>query len=124
MNAQNLTVMPVRTNSDLFPVYVMPTGQQPKIREGKFSPDGEQTYGTGAILLLADKDGNTRADKSASVHVIKPGTYNLGQPHVSRGRVFVQPYSSDNGRSALSITVEELVPVSQQTPASSTKDER
>ncbi|MGH3884455.1 MAG: hypothetical protein ACRDRC_13800, partial [Pseudonocardiaceae bacterium] len=68
------------------------------------------TYASGCILRVQRKDGSLRADKSASVHVTKPaGHYALGEIYRAVGRVYVQPYES-NGRMALSITVEQLVP--------------
>ncbi|MGH3484712.1 MAG: hypothetical protein ACRDPQ_15940, partial [Nocardioidaceae bacterium] len=68
-------------------------------------------------LRVQRKDGTLRADKSASVHVTKPaGHYELGAIYKATGRVYVQPYES-NGRMALSITVEQLVPDTDTGPA-------
>lgn len=109
MNAQN-TPTPVATTSDLWPVHVVGMGESPRQRE-KAAVTGEPTYSSGCVLIGADKDGNDRAQKTASIHVIKPASvYALGERFVSKGRVYVMPYES-NGRVALSITVEELVPV-------------
>lgn len=109
--------MPVRTHSDHWTVTVVGMGEVPRAREGKFSPDGWQTYSSGSILRMARKDGGIRADKSASVHVTNPADfYELGTIYVAQGWIFVQPYES-NGRVALSITVEHLVPVEQAVTA-------
>jgi hypothetical protein len=103
------TQLPVATTAELWPVTVIGMGESPKERE-KASPDGEVTYSSGCILRVQRKDGTLRADKSASVHVTKPaGHYELGAIYKATGRVYVQPYES-NGRMALSITVEQLVP--------------
>jgi len=100
----------------LWPVTVIGMGESPKERE-KASPDGEVTYASGCILRVQRKDGSLRADKSASVHVTKPaGLYELGEIYRATGRVYVQPYES-NGRMALSITVEQLVPDTPDTGA-------
>src|SRR5262245_617933 len=103
------TQLPVATTAELWPVTVIGMGEGPKERE-KASPDGEVTYASGCILRVQRKDGSLRADKSASVHVTKPASlYELGTIYKATGRVYVQPYES-NGRMALSITVEQLVP--------------
>ncbi|HYJ68954.1 MAG TPA: hypothetical protein VEX15_14995 [Nocardioidaceae bacterium] len=108
------TALPVATTAELWPVTVIGMGESPKERE-KASPDGEVTYASGCILRVQRKDGSLRADKSASVHVTKPaGLYELGVIYKATGRVFVQPYES-NGRMALSITVEQLVPADADT---------
>lgn len=112
MTRKTATALPVRTTADLWPVTVIGMGESPRVREGKTTPDGELTYGSGCILRVQRKDGEIKADKSASVHVTKPASvYELGVEYVARGQVFVQPYES-NGRMALSITVEELLPAS------------
>jgi len=108
------TQLPVATTAELWPVTVIGMGESPKERE-KASPDGEVTYASGCILRVQRKDGSLRADKSASVHVTKPaGHYELGAIYKATGRVYVQPYES-NGRMALSITVEQLVPADADT---------
>lgn len=116
MKVQDLgTQMPVETHSDLTPIYVVGMGDSPKARNDsdgrpKFAPSGEQTYASGCIARLLTKDGAVRNDKTASIHVTKPAAiYELGQVYQAQGRVWVQPYES-NGRVALSITVEQLVP--------------
>jgi hypothetical protein len=115
------TQMPVETHSDAFAVMVVGMGDSPKARNDangkpKFAPNGEMTYGSGCIVRMLTKDGTIRNDKSASVHVTKPASiYELGQIYQAEGRVWVQPYES-NGRVALSITVEALVPVKAETP--------
>lgn len=110
------TSLPVRTHSDLTKVYVVGMGDAPKQRTDqktnlpKTNPNGEITYGSGCILRVLAKDGTVRNDKSASVHVTEPASvYELGQVYEARGDIFVQPYES-NGRVALSITVQALVP--------------
>jgi len=112
------TVLPVRTTAEVWPVTVDGMGESPKERE-KASPDGEVTYASGCILRVQRKDGSLKADKSASVHVTKPaGLYELGVIYRASGRVYVQPYEN-NGRVALSITVEQLVPADADTGSSS-----
>lgn len=110
------TALPVRTNSDLFEVYVVGMGDAPKQRTDsktnlpKVSPDGEITYSSGCILRVLAKDGTVRNEKTASIHVTEPASiYELGQVYKADGTIFVQPYES-NGRVALSITVQALVP--------------
>jgi len=108
------TRLPVRTTAEFWPVTVIGMGEAPKERE-KASPDGEVTYASGCILRVQRNDGSLRADKSASVHVTKPaGLYELGVIYRAAGRVYVQPYEN-NGRVALSITVEQLVPADADT---------
>lgn len=105
------TGLPVHTTSEMWPVFVAGLGVAPKSRD-KAAPTGEPTFSSQTILMSREKDGKDRPDKTASVHVIKPAaTYELGQKYVSKGRVYVQPYTPDGGRQTLSITVEELVPV-------------
>lgn len=105
---QTATALPVATTAEMWPVTVIGMGESPKERE-KASPTGEVTFSSGCILRMQRKDGSLRADKSASVHVTKPaGVYELGVIYQATGRVFVQPYEN-NGRMALSITVEQLV---------------
>ena len=112
------TQLPVATTAELWPVTVIGMGESPKERE-KASPDGEVTYASGCILRVQRKDGSLRADKSASVHVTKPaGHYELGAIYKAVGRVYVQPYEN-NGRVALSITVEQLVPADTDSGATS-----
>ncbi|QOW64950.1 hypothetical protein IDM48_11545 (plasmid) [Rothia amarae] len=103
------TSLPVLTNSDLFPLVAMGMGGTPRQRE-KPAPTGEATYASGAILFV-DRKGVPVADKSASIHVLSPDPVPLGQLLQAQGKIWVQPYES-NGRSALSITVERLVPLS------------
>lgn len=103
------TALPVATTAEMWPVTVIGMGESPKERD-KASPEGEVTYASGCILRVQRKDGSLRADKSASVHVTKPASiYELGLIYRAAGRVWVQPYEN-NGRMALSITVEQLVP--------------
>lgn len=103
------TSLPVLTNSDLFPLVAMGMGGTPRQRE-KPAPTGEATYASGAILFV-DRKGVPTADKSASIHVLSPDPVPLGQLVQAQGKIWVQPYES-NGRSALSIIVEKLVPLS------------
>lgn len=116
------TSLPVRTHSDLTKIYVVGMGDSPKPRTDaktnmpKVNPNGEVTYSSGAILRVLAKDGTIRNDKTASIHVTEPAAmYELGQVYVADGDIFVQPYES-NGRVALSITVQALVPANA-TPA-------
>lgn len=103
------TSFPVLTDARLFPVVVVGMGEAPRPRE-KASPEGEITYSSGCVLMTLTKDGEARANKSASVHVINAAAvYELGRKYVAKGRVYVQPYES-NSRVTYSITVEELVP--------------
>src|SRR5699024_10630777 len=111
----------VVTESSLWPVYVIGMGAEPTVRE-KRAPTGEPTYASQTVLMSAGPDGGDKPNKSASVHVLQPASrYDLGTKYVSRGRVFVQPYTPDGGRMTLSITVDELVPADEtSTPATST----
>lgn len=107
------TSLPVKTNGKDWPVVVIGLGSPIRPRENsKPTPAGEITYASGCILMV-ERDGEASAQKSASVHVINPapeGQYELGTKYRAEGRVYVQPYES-NQRVALSITVERLVPV-------------
>lgn len=114
--------MPVKTHSDMWEFYCVGMGDSPRQTTDErkmpkiFPATGGYTYATGAIARLVSKDGTIRNDKTASVKVMKPASvYELGEVYAARGVIFVQPYES-NGRVALSITVEELVPVAS-TPA-------
>lgn len=104
--------MPIATTADLWPVVVAGLGETPRPRE-KAAPDGRGTFTTGTVALMTGPDGTIRAQKSASVHVIEadPAGYNLGVTYQANGKVWVQPYTPDGGRSTLSITVERLVPM-------------
>lgn len=91
-------------------IRVVGLGGQPRLRDDKLSPDGRAAYSSGCVLLV-DRFGDARPDKSASVNVIEPAaTYVLGEQYVAVGRVWVTPYSSANDRVALSVTVERLGP--------------
>lgn len=106
------TVMPVPTHSDVWPVYVMGLGDPMKVREKK-SPNGRPTFSSGGLLKLLSKDGSTRSDKTASVHVLnmnEMGSLEAGQLYRAEGKIWFQPYES-NQRVAYSITVEHLVEV-------------
>lgn len=112
------TSLPVATTAEVWPVFVMGMGDAPSPRD-KAAPTGEETSGSNCILKVLRKDasGNpiVKSDKSASVHVInKADLYDAGVMYQAKGRVWVQPWES-NTRVALSITVEQLVPV--ETPA-------
>lgn len=114
------TALPVATTADLFPVIVGGMGASPRPR-GKATPEGEETYSTGAMLMVLRKDGTVQPDKSASVHVVEPAaSYEFGTKYKAVGRVWVQPYtagSGDSARMALSITVQRLVPLDGPTAA-------
>lgn len=113
MSTATLTGTPVATTSELWPVFVTGMGEAPKPRE-KAAPTGEVTYSSGTILRRRSAEGALKVDKSASIHVLKPAAiYELGQVYEAKGRVYVMPYEA-NSRVALSITVEELVPVREQ----------
>lgn len=115
------TSLPVETTAERFPVVVAGMGAPTRPRD-KAAPTGEQTHVSGCILMMQRKDGSVQPDKSASVHVLKPASmYEFGQYFEARGRVWVQPYEN-NERLALSITVEQLVPMSDDdgSPAKST----
>lgn len=104
--------LPILTDAERWPLLVMGFGDSPRMREGKTTPDGEVTYGSGCTPLLTAPDGSLRAQKAASVHVVKPASlYEMGRRYVARGRIWVMPYTpSGASRGTLSITVEELVP--------------
>lgn len=108
-----MTALPVLTDSDSWPVTVMGLGESPRPREGKVTSEGEPTYTTGAVLMLTDRDGRPKAQKTASVNVVKPASiYEAGVAYRAQGRVWVMPYvPNGQTRVALSVTVEQLVPV-------------
>jgi len=107
--AKTATQLPIATTADLWPVTVIGMGESPAQRE-KASPEGEVTYSSGCVLRMQRKDGQSKADKAASVNVINPATtYELGRIYMGNGRVYVQPWES-NTRITLSVTVEQLVP--------------
>ena len=112
--SQASRVSPIETNATICPIVVMGMGAEVRLREGKLSPTGRQTYMSGTILLVEGKDGTISANKSASVHVLdipaRAGTYELGTQYKAEGSVWVMPFEKD-GRVALSITVEKLSPV-------------
>ncbi|UPK75695.1 hypothetical protein MU582_03360 [Nocardioidaceae bacterium SCSIO 66511] len=113
------TSLPVETTADRWAVVVGGMGAPVKPRE-KAAPTGEQTHSSGCILMVQRKDGSVQPDKTASVHVLKPATvYEFGTFYEARGRVWVQPYES-NERMALSITVEQLVPIGSDAGSTST----
>ena len=108
------TSLPVETTAERWAVVVGGMGAPVKPRE-KAAPTGEQTHSSGCILMVQRKDGSVQPDKTASVHVLKPATvYEFGTFYEARGKVWVQPYES-NERMALSITVEQLVPMNADT---------
>ena len=108
------TKLPIATTAELWPVKVIGMGEQPTQRD-KASPEGEVTYASGCVLRMERKDGKLKADKAASVNVINPATvYELGTVYQAKGRVYVQPWES-NDRITLSVTVEQLVPVDADT---------
>lgn len=120
-NVTQGTSFPVMTDARMFPVIVVGMGEEPRLRE-KPAPTGEATYASGCVLLVQGKDGSARANKSASVHVTKPaGIYELGKKYVAQGRVWVQPYESNN-RVTYSITCEQLVPADR--PAAPTGEQK
>lgn len=108
------TRFPVATTAEAFPVLVL--GIDDTVRErDKLAPDGSKTYASGCLLKVERADGSVATDKSASIHVLKPcaeGRYD--GLYIARGRVWVQPWTSDGGRLAYSITVDELVPWKRQ----------
>lgn len=112
------TPMPVATSSELWPLIVAGLGEMPRPRE-KQSPDGRGTFTTGTVLITANPDGSTRANKTASVNVIDadPSGYALGTTFQAAGKIWVTPYTPDGGRSTLSVTVERLVPVTAPAPS-------
>ena len=113
------TSMPVLTDASMWQMVCVGMDSEPQPREGKTTPEGEPTYSSGCILLMRRKDGSVKPDKSASVNVIQPAAmYEMGERYVAQGRVYVQPYESNN-RVAYSITVERLVPLASASASSS-----
>lgn len=106
------TPMPIATTAEVWPLRCAGLGETPRPRE-KTSPDGRGTLTTGTVLITANPDGTTRANKTASINVIEadPDGYALGATYAASGKIWVTPYTPDGGRSTLSITVERLVPV-------------
>jgi len=117
MNAyQQGTRAPYETDSRLCPVFAVGLGDVPRQRD-KAAPTGEVTFSTGTVLRVESRDGTVRNDKTASVNVLEPApVYELGTLYRSEGRVYLQPYES-NGRVALSVTCQRLVPVTVATAA-------
>lgn len=112
--------LPIETNSNLWPVIAGGMGDPMKVRmkDGKpnLSPDGRLTYSSGAILVLTNKQGVVKTEKTASVHVIEGeegAIFEYGQRVQAQGKIWVQPYEANN-RIALSITVERLVLVTAE----------
>lgn len=102
--------LPVATTADLSPLFVLGMGGAPRLREGKITPDGRLTYSTGCMLMI-ERNGEISPQRSASVHVVEPAaTYELAAQYMAAGLVWVMPYEA-NGRVALSIICERLVPV-------------
>lgn len=113
MNVQLGTSLPVATTADQFPVFVAGMDDPIKLVQDKLTPDGRRKYSTGALLRVARKDGTVATDKTASVHVINPPNepFSFGTIYRAEGLVWVQPYMTGMDRLALSITVENLVPM-------------
>ncbi|HGR2293904.1 TPA: hypothetical protein ACL38W_002017 [Streptococcus pneumoniae] len=113
MNVQLGTSLPVATTADQFPVFVAGMDDPIKPVQDKLTPDGRVKYSTGALLRVARKDGTVATDKTASVHVINPPNepFSFGTIYRAEGLVWVQPYMTGMDRLALSITVENLVPM-------------
>ena len=104
------TMLPVRTTGAVWPVVVVGMGDAVRPRD-KPAPDGRLAFMSGGILRTVNRDGVLKSDKTASVHVIEQpigGVLELGQLYRAEGTVWVQPWEN-NGRMALSITVERLV---------------
>lgn len=114
------TALPVATTAELFPVIVGGMGASPRPR-GKATPEGEETYSTGAMLMMRRKDGTVQPEKAHSIHVVEPAAvYEFGTKYKAVGKVWVQPYTAGSGdaaRMALSITVQRLVPLDGPTAA-------
>lgn len=110
------TSMPISTNAELFPVFVLGLGDSPKPSQSK-SPLGTVKYTTGCLLKVRKADGTIGTDRTASISVINPvqGVYEEAQYYMAKGRVWVQPWLAQGGyKSNLSITCEELVPFSDK----------
>lgn len=109
----DVTEMPVQTHSEHWAVVSMGMGDSVVVRDKK-SPDGRPTFASGTIMRTMTKAGEIKSQKSASVNVIEPPqngeVYEFGQMYRGDGAIWVQPWES-NGRIALSITVERLVPL-------------
>lgn len=118
--AQGTTQL-IPTHSDLYPVYVVGMGVNPRERQGKFTPEGEVTYSSGCILRSLNKDGTVGISKAASINVVEPSAmYELGTIYQAQGRIYVMAYTPNGSdRGTVSITVERLVPVDQVPTASS-----
>jgi hypothetical protein len=127
MNAQ-AAGLPIQTNSDAWPLIAAGMGEKMRMRmkgdrgttqTNALSVDGRPTLASGCIPLLLDKEGQLRPQKAYSLHVINAvadDVIEFGQQVRADGAIWVQPYSGDNGRVLLSITVESLVPVSAPVP--------
>lgn len=106
------TPFPIQTTSAIWALVVAGLGDAARPREKK-APDGRGTFATGCVLLRAQADGTSRADKAVSVNVVdalpEGSVYELGVRYVADGAIWVTPYAPDGGRVTMSITVERLV---------------
>ena len=111
--------LPIETAASLCEVRCVGMDSEVRLRE-KSAPDGRPTYSSGTILMVESKDGNVSANKTASVNVIQfpAEPYRLGGLYRADGKIWVMPYES-NGRVTLSVTVETLVPVEEQSSGKS-----
>ena len=103
------TRFPIATTAENWPMLVLGIGDTIRPRE-KTAPDGSPTFSSGCLLKVERNDGSVNVDKSATVHVLKPASEPYEGLHVPKGKIWVQPWTSDGGRLAYSITIEELVP--------------
>jgi len=72
----------------------------------KLAPNGKPTYSTGVVLARADGG----QDRGITIAVTEPMTLPFGVPMRPDGAVWATPYET-NGRVAVSIICERLVPV-------------
>ncbi|QCQ17248.1 hypothetical protein [Microbacterium sp. RG1] len=88
-------------------------GGEPRIRTGdnqvpKLAPNGKPTYASGVVV--ARPEGGV--DRGVSIAVTEPAVLPLGVALCPAGDIWVTPYES-NGRVALSIVCDRLVPLAQ-----------
>lgn len=116
--------MPAVTNSELWPLRVVATGERAKARmkgerngpqEIALSPDGRPTFSTGCLPRLWNASkGEFQTQRDYRVHVINATSEDVFEPgeYLADGLIWIMPYTPDGSRRySLSITVEGLVSV-------------
>ena len=104
------TSLPVLTTGDVWDLYAVSMGGSVRVREGKLSGDGRQTFGT-SLQMMVVRDEEQTVVKGNSLHTLDPNFRpGFGIRYKASGKLWVQPFEM-NGRVALSIVAEKFVPV-------------